>query len=291
MRRVMRWISSLVLLMLLGYGALWWQNNRPAQPVPRHTVDAAFESSVQWLLARREQILRESNPMLWWMVGESARVSGDARLQGLYDEFLAAYTAQYPNSVWQVFFRPERYRNAAIPPDIYRNFVEYQQYFLYAATCSRSLVEDPLISAQNETNFCWRGTRIIRPACVTHQLMGFRLAQRNGCTAADAEQKIEALQNTLVRQLRYDPRVVDVYIQRVLMLVDSGAGQRVESRWLQRVLDAQLDDGGWSDMQPLQPLGGGRYWGFGANGMTVDVPTANFHATAQGVWLTSLLRR
>lgn len=56
-------------------------------------------------------------------------------------------------------------------------------------------------------------------------------------------------------QLTWDVRVVDVYLQRVLMLVDSGARSRVKPVWLSRVLKAQSKDGGWSAFQALIQVG------------------------------------
>src|SRR4051812_8208548 len=122
MRRLMRWISSVLLILALVYGAFWWQNNRPAEPVAKTTVDASYEKSVAWLLASREQVLRDSNPILWWMVGESARIPGDARLQGLYDEFRSAFETQLPRSVWRAFFSPELYRGVDTAPELYRDY-------------------------------------------------------------------------------------------------------------------------------------------------------------------------
>lgn len=72
---------------------------------------------------------------------------------------------------------------------------------------------------------------------------------------------------------------------------DSGARERIKPRWLQRVLDAQLADASWSNLQPLLPLGGGRYFGFDVRLLGIGLVKGNFHATAQGLWLTSLLQR
>lgn len=76
--------------------------------------------------------------------------------------------------------------------------------------------------------------------------------------------------------------------------MDSGARDRVKPvwakpAWLRRVLDAQTADGGRSGMQPLLPLGNGRVLGFSQRGVGMGEPCANFHVTAQGVLLLSLL--
>lgn len=282
-------IGIVIALPLLVYAGFWWHNNRPAQSPSVAAIADYRERGVQWLLQHRDAVLRDGNTMLWWMVGESARVSGDARLQQLYDEFRRIDALYHPNNIWDAFFEPQRFRGVHFERTSYRQFADYQQFFLYGLTCSDGLLQDPLIAAQNDTAFCRHGGHAIRPACLTHQLMGFRLAQRNGCALPDLQDNIQAVQASIATQLAFDPRVVDVYVQRVLMLEDSGAAARVKPRWIERALAAQRPDGGWSDMQPLLPVGGGRYFGFGSKLFTIAVPRSNFHATAQGVWLTTLL--
>lgn len=290
MKKIIKILVGLVILFSTGYAVLVFQNNRDGAAISDEQVRLAYERGVTWLVNNREAILSDGNPMLWWMLGESARITGDARVKALFTEFVGRFDRSAPYSVWQAFFHPGQFRNARFSSGEYAALVEYQQYFLYGLTCSAQLAQEPSIQQQNDPGFCWQGARAMRPACVTHQLMGYRMLKRNTCDVDNIDSKISVLQDAIVKQLTYDPRVVDVYLQRVLMLVESGARHRVNSRWLQRVIDAQREDGGWSDVQPLVVLGGGRNLGFGANGFAFANPASNFHATAQGVLLMSLLK-
>lgn len=70
--------------------------------------------------------------------------------------------------------------------------------------------------------------------------------QRNGCgDAAGLQQLPGFLQDRIEREVTWDSRVTDAYLQRVLMLLESGAADRVEPVWVARILDAQNADGGW----------------------------------------------
>jgi len=289
MKFIFRILAAFIATLLLAYGIAFYINNRGTAPVSDAKLKQSYERSVVWLVSHRESILREGNPILWWMLGESARINGDVRVQQLVAEYRRNFDRSDPYSVWQAFFNPQKFRNGRFSESEYISLVEYQQYFLYALTCSDQLAKEPLIAAQNDPEFCWSGARTIRPACVTHQLMGYRMAQRNQCAVDNLDASIATLQKTIEKQLRYDPRVVDVYLQRALMLVDSGARDRLAPRWLERILDAQRQDGSWSDMQPLVPISGGRYFGFGGRGVTITTPASNFHTTAQGILLTTLL--
>jgi hypothetical protein len=282
----------LLIFFLAGtYGVLVWKNNRAVSPPTRQEIIASWERSISWLTENRDAVLRDSNPILWWMIGESAKITGDTRLQTLYADFRKSNDANNALSVWQAFFAPEQYWGASYSRENFAIYADYQQYFLFGLTCSKQLATEPIIESQHNTNFCWRA-HPFTPACTTHQLMGFRFLQRTGCDRVDGlDAKIAVLQNSIERQLTWDPRVVDVYVQRVLMLVDSGAANRVKPRWLERMLAAQLNDGSWSNLQPLVPIGGGHYIGFNERLLGVGRVQGNLHATAQGLLLLSLLQQ
>ena len=73
------------------------------------------------------------------------------------------------------------------------------------------------------------------------------------------------------------------------MLVESGASELVKPVWIQNLIDAQQADGGWSVFEPLVPLFGGQYFGYGPRSFSVKQPRSGFHMTIQGVLLFSLL--
>jgi hypothetical protein len=97
------------------------------------------------------------------------------------------------------------------------------------------------------------------------------------------------LQEMIKRQLTWDPRLIDVYIQRVLMLVDTGRGNEVKNQWLQNILNVQSNEGGGGDFQSLLALPDTRHIGFYSRGIKSGKPTDTLHATAQGILLMSLL--
>jgi hypothetical protein len=165
---------------------------------------------------------------------------------------------------------------------------DYNLYFVYAVTCDPALSKEEIIQRQNDPEFC-SAHHPFSPACVTHQLMGIRLAQRSRCLDPQvAQQLVSALQEKIVKQLVWDPRVVDVYIQRVTMLAESGAANKIKPVWLRRVLDAQLTDGGWDSFHILFPVNHTQYIGI-TEKLMIKESKSNFHTTAQGIFLLSLI--
>jgi hypothetical protein len=290
-RRLTRQFLALIAILLvpLIFCAAYqlWQNNRSVAAPSPQSVSASLEKSIGWLVNNREAILGQNNPMLWWFVKKSADITRDERLHTLFLEYKRRHIDPYPKNVWRNLLE----ENSKVPVDMWQfeHFPDYNLYFLYGASCSRNFEKEEIIRRQHETSFC-DTYHPFSPACVTHQLMGVRLVQQNRCLDSQTTHElVRALQEKIVNQLVWDPRVMDVYIQRVLMIAESGAGQRIKPVWMQRVLEAQLPDGSWSGFYPVMPLGGGYHLGFPTNKITVSQVRGGFHATAQGVLLMSLV--
>ena len=277
-----------VLLPAISYLYLRYDNNRPGDAVDSTSITQSLERSTLWVLNNREKVLQaNNNAMLWWMIKRSAELTNDHRLLMLYREYRKKAIDGNINSVWRPLFIP--YARANFSPDQLLHYPDYNQYFIYGLTCDKALGQTEIIQQQMSSDFCPQH-HPISPACVTHQLMGLRFRQERGCgDPALLSQQVDELQEMIVGQLNRDPRVVDVYIQRVLMLVDTGAADRVNNKWLHNILDEQLADGGWANFQPLIPVFDSQFIGFNARGIAVRQPKANFHATAQGILLMSLL--
>lgn len=285
--KIIKTIAVLFALSLLVIVMLLVSNNQKADEPTRGQLENSLEQSIQWMVANGDKVVNDNNAMLWWMIDRSIELNSDPRLRRLYLQYRSQYIDREFANPWRLLFYPDaRIRRLG---DNINRFPDYNQYFLYGLSCSPELESLLVIEQQKETSFC-RKNHPISPACVTHQMMGLRFRQRSNCGEAQemAAQVVE-LQDLIVQQLTYDPRVVDVYLQRVLMLLDTGAAERVQASWLQAVLAAQVDDGGWSNMQPLLPLGGGRYLGFSAKLVGVGKHRSTFHATAQGIMIMSIL--
>ena len=288
MRTIMRLISALVLLVFMSAGCLVWANNRNMAVPSRTALRQSLEKAMQWHVDHREKILQSDNAILWWMVKESADLTGDPRLQSLLADYKRLKIDGNPNNIWQHFFD----RNSTTPLEVYsliQILPDYNLLFVYGLTCKAELGELNIIQSQLRQDFCAE-EHPISPACLTHQVMGLRFMQRRNCgEPASIQALIHTLQGKIITQLTWDPRPVDVYVQRVLMLVDSGARDQVKPAWLGKVLAAQMADGGWGDFIPLVPLGSHRYFGLTAHGIGRRSYESNFHTTAQGLLLMALL--
>lgn len=285
MHFLLRGVTAVIVILVLASAYLVWNNNRMVALPGKSQLNASLENGVQWLMAYQQSILNNENPMLWRLVQQAGDISEDTRLTSLFNNYKKRYLDNNPNNVWRPLFKPGSW--VPVRFEDIASFPYYNWHFIYASTCDHDLEKVPEIAAQNTPSFCDRYP--LRPACATHQMMGLLLLQRSQCgDPAQLENTIGSLQQRIYRQLTWDPRVVDVYMQRVLMLVESGAGEKVKPVWLKHLLDAQLPDGGWSSFMPLIPVGGDRSIGT-SRLISIGKPESDFHMTAQGVLLLTLL--
>ena len=272
---------------LTFYIFLIFENNKSINEIHPKVISNSLDRSITWLIDNREKSLTQDSAILWWMIKRSSEITNDHRLLDIYNEYKNKYMANNLHNVWRKLFTP--YGKTKINPDSLNHLPDYNLYFIYGLTCNTELGQLDIIQRQKNTNFC-RDTHPISPACVTHQLMGLRFRQDQNC----GDKKVMAsqekdLQRMIKRQLTWDPRLIDVYIQRVLMLVDTGRGDEVKNQWLQNILNVQSNEGGWGDFQSLLALSDKRHIGFYSRGIKFGKPTDTLHATAQGILLMSLL--
>lgn len=297
-------------LLIAGLSAIGYNNHDVEMPSNKELSDS-LEASTVWLVENKESILDVNNYMLWYFLSRSAQVSKDQRIQSLVDLFYSKYVepeAFNPNKsqyLWAGIFKPGT--KIKTPPFEHINsMIYYVQHFFYAVNCDEELGQLDSIRAQNEPDFCG-SAYLLNPTCTTHQLMGIRFLQRANCgDQAQLSSTVNAIQAKIVNELTFDPRVVDVYIQRAMMLVESGNPGAVNNIWIRRILDHQQSDGGWGNFQPLISLAGDKdlHLGFGHGSSETGNPRAGdtflrvfgigqvkstFHATAQGILLLTLL--
>jgi len=277
-----------MLLPFFTYGVLWGHNNIGSPQLSEKDIDHSYKRATHWLVTNSDEIIKDGNPYLWWMLNESLVYKDNFAVRGMIDRFRKITNRSYLNSPWAYLVYGTN-GNVNADQVVHLRVPDYVKYFIYGYSCNKALGERTIIQKQNDTSFCLK-EQPLSPACVTHQVMGFRFLQRVGCNEVpEVEEKIHRLSETIEYQLIFDPRMVDVYIQRVLMLVDSNNPQKINPLWLKRVLDGQLKNGGWGDFQPLIAIGN-RALGFTKRGVAIRSEKATFHATAQGLLLMAMLQ-
>ncbi len=278
-------VTALLLAVITGWQV--WRNNVPAEAASHEKINQHFLQSVSWLVTNYPSLENTKNPILWWMIKQAAETSANQDLKNIYSKYKKNHLDTNPPNLSTPMFN-DLYRPRI--PDIshFASLQDYQIFFFYALSCDDELGSEPLIQKQLSANFC--SMHYLHPRCITHQLMGLRFMQRYQCGYDEqVNTTIALLQDLVISELTWDFRVGDAYIQRVLMLVDTGAYNKVKPVWINNILAAQNDDGSWDDLHPLIPLGNGYMLAHTSLLPKITKQKPDFHATAQAIWLLSLL--
>jgi hypothetical protein len=289
-------IVSIAAALALAAGALiiatgYMRNNTKTDIPSQSEFLRSRDRAVDWIREHETEVLAIENPALWRMLRESAALSHDTYLTGLYSRYYDRYLAYNPGNVWHHLFDDDSRLPISVA-DV-EDWPDYNLLFLYGLSCQPGLRADPRVKRLMDGRACGAvgsPDYFLDPACITHQFMGIRFAREHRC---EDPERIAQLEETVVNRTAlgaaWDFRVVDFYIQRVLMLAESHATSKINPRWIARILTAQRADGGWDDFDQLLPLGGGKSIGWSGRGIRLWTPESNFHTTAQGLYLMALL--
>lgn len=287
MKKILVVLLSLFLLFLLFFVYEVWQNNRKVEPVNRQQLEQAYQRVTQWVEDNYPLLQQNDNQMLWWMIKQASENTTQANLSRVYQTYKQTILDRKRRGPFSPLFYPH-YRPYITDIASFARIDDYQLMFIYALSCDEKLGRHPLVTKQLEADFC--SLHFIHTRCVTHQMMSLRFMQRYQCDMKDkVEKTLPQLQEKVISELTWDFRVTDAYIQRVTMLIDSGAIDKVKPVWIKRILDAQNPDGSWDDLYPLLTLPGDKQLALTSQLMAVESVQGDFHTTAQAVWLLSML--
>lgn len=298
LKAILTWLvgvgMALTLVCMVGWSALLHHYNRPAAPVTREEAQHSVHAAIAWLQRNEGSVLREGNVPLWLMVRESARITHDPYLDELYRHFHRLYIERASMTPDRLMLDPDDH--ALLDFDALNDDPDYMQFIYYGLTCNPAFGAREAVQRGRDPHLCLpaAASTLLQPPCATHQLVGYMFMREHHCEDPhQVDAQIARLQDRIVSELHVDFRLLDPYVQRVLMLYWTHAGQRVDPVWLRRVLDAQQPDGGWADQQDITTASSGWWMGFGGYGhswISLHRQPSNFHMTAQALFLMSLVQ-
>lgn len=287
----MKKLFALVLSVTIAIACLFfwqvWKNNQHTETVSHNVIQQHFVKAIAWLENNYKDVENIQNPILWWMIKQAAEVSENQNLTAIYTQYKNQHLDKNPPNLSTPMF-DKLYRPNMPDITLLSRLQDYQIFFFYSLSCDKELGSEPIIQQQMRPEFC--SLHYLHPRCITHQLMGLRFMQRYQCGHDElVKSTINELQQVVVAELTWDFRVGDAYIQRVLMLVDSGAYMSVKPIWINNILAAQNSDGSWDDLHPLVSLGNNKVIALTSTLPRIMEINSDFHTTAQAIWLLSLL--
>jgi hypothetical protein len=212
------------------------------------------------------------NSALAHMLVDCAAMSNDPQLL----QVITRFQVQHPEhpELWTKMVNP----TIVAPPlsnDKMAALENYQRWLAHGISPAGAPLSDAeLADMFSPTKF--------RTGTATHQLLALYLYRKFNGDTPELNRIMGQIEERIAAEAALDFRVTDLYLQRIAFLLAAGRPDLVKRRWVERALEAQQSDGGW------------HYTWYGwaphPTSYTFSAEYSIAHATAQGMWLTYMLK-
>jgi hypothetical protein len=265
----------LAVLMIVSCTAAMLYNNVSivSDAVFANRVDTAIESAEKWVNSHRSDILEVKNVALLKMLSECDEVRANPLFKEIISNFLIARSRP---ECWKRLIDPNQPVNAIeLNQTIEKESID-NKWVLYAIATEQAEITPQEMKLFDRHR--WQRRQL------THQLNALvTLKKRSGKPDEKLDEIIEHLCERLSKELIFDMAVVDIYIQKVAFVLRAGHPGKIRVRWVERIIDNQLSDGGWND----------RWFCFTSNRRPIfdfAAPPSNQHATIQALTALYLVK-
>lgn len=245
-----------------------WQ--RVSRPQFETRLDHGLEQGIAWVDAHAGPMLAEANPALFHMLADMHARAHDPRLARL----VAAYLGLPGDSIWRKAVDPRREGRLPLQGDIDR-LQDYQRWMLFALAA-------PAVTLTDEDRASMFAPDAHHWGSLTHQLLAVHWYRISQGASPETDALVRHLCKRIATEATWDLRVTDLYLQRTSFLLAAGCSDLVERRWVERILDNQEPDGGWTSSW--------HGWGPALFRFTWRPQSSNPHTTVQGIWALHLAR-
>jgi hypothetical protein len=277
--RLLRWIAiafvTLLAIMILAICNNNYSLHRISRAAFYSRLDRAIETSTQWMLANPEI---QANQAMMFMVADMERMSGDSRLRQMLDQYRQSrYVANptYPlTCVWPRIVDPHAYVPMIDQTNAPDQEVDEDRWQAFALAPDRVRIS-PAQKANlfSPTKYYW-GRR-------QHQLFALDMYRYYNGGSRELNQTINHLAEKVARDAHFDFRVNDAYVQRSAFVLGANRPDLIRSRWIERILDYQRQDGSWAYC----------WYGWCRGILEIGFHTGTTgHATVQAAWALYMMK-
>jgi hypothetical protein len=271
-RRVFKIILWAVVLSTIGVaGGMYGFNNVALMSGDQfdRRLDDAIDQATGWIRAHRREIASTKNVAMFMVMKDCHEIHPQPLLAGLVDGYLGERIT--PDCWRRVLDRGHPVDRADLNRTI-RNERMDNRWMLYAVAPDQAELDAEDLEGLFDADR-WSGRHL------THQLMALIRLREDGEASPRCEATIERLCRRIAAQVRLDIAVVDLYIQKIAVVLDAGHAELIDRRWVERVIENQAPDGGWNDRWCRV------FTSFRRPALDLADPPSDQHATIQALWL------
>jgi len=95
---------------LAWHASLLWKNNQATEIPDRKLLSVSLEKATDWLV-NNDEILKDNNPILWWMLKQASEITGNPRLSDFFRQYKVQHLNNKPLNIWSRMFYPYSHTN------------------------------------------------------------------------------------------------------------------------------------------------------------------------------------
>jgi len=232
-------------------------------------VDASIERGLQWLQLQESDFLQQGNIALFFMIQDMKTLHPDPYLVSLHQKILSR--PMKPNCWKRMLLSDHTVSTIELNNTIQGEILDNQRT-LYALAPDKARLSPAQMEEFFQPNR-WQHRQL------THQLWALVHLKKHTPDNPDIDPLINQLCDRLSRELAWDRAVTDIYIQKIAFTLFAGHPEKINRRWIERVIENQEPDGGWNDR-----------WLYAFRSqkrpaLDLTNPPTDAHATIQALWL------
>jgi hypothetical protein len=236
-------------------------------------LNAALEKAIQWTVEHESEIIEKKNMALIKILNEINKVKPEPTFERIVS---AIMDSNLRPRCWKALIDPNWHVDDIELNIAIKNQYLDNQWVLY------SLAPDIAKFDPNKAGLFepdkWQDRKL------THQLDALLKLKQTKPETGNLDELIDHLCDRLADQLVFDVALIDLYIQKVTFILRAEQPQRIKHRWVERIINNQMADGGWNDK-----------WLFSTSKTRKPVlnfskPPTDQHATVQGLTTLYLIK-
>jgi hypothetical protein len=255
-------VIVLIYLCFIGYNNFSLCNKKSLA----NNIDISLQRAIDWVNTNKETILKENNIALIKMLNECQKIKPNPVFGEITNRFMKKPVRP---ECWKRLIDPNYSVNTVELNKTIKSEILDNQWCLYAVDAKQAEF-DPKAAGLFEPDK-WQHRKL------THQLDALIALQKYHDKNAEIEKLINHLCDRLCKRNFFSISVLDIYIQRVTFVLRAGYPEKIRQRWVERIINNQLDDGGWNDKWFIFISDSRR------PNLSFDEPPSNQHATVQAL--------
>ncbi len=249
--------------LVYGYNNISLMNNETFA----QSLETAIENGRGWVQHHQDEILNKKNVALIRMLQDANKMHSERAYEQIVKAFLSRSLRP---ACWKSLLDPNRpVSQWLLNQTIEREHID-NKWILYSLAPEKANVTAEQIGLFDADR--WQARQL------THQLWALIHLRQRGGEDKKLDELIEHLCDRLRSSLRFDVAVVDIYIQKVAFVLMAGLPEKINRRWIERIITNQRPDGGWNDKWLV-------FTSKRRPGFSLHQSPGNQHATVQALWL------